>query len=104
MRNFESDAGVYTALHARVVGISADSVQRIQTDFPALKHVLLLSDEGVQVAKAFGTANIGGTYADRATYVISARDGRMLHTFKDVEDTVQEHSKQVLAYLNSRSN
>eukprot|EP00953_Heterococcus_sp_UTEX-ZZ885_P026138 14148-Heterococcus_DN1.PRE.5 len=97
VHNFERDAALHAALNTRVVGVSADSVQRLQQDFPALKHVLLLSDETAQIANVFGTRNAGGTFADRATYIVA--NGTIMHAFKDVENEVPQHSEQVLSYI-----
>jgi peroxiredoxin Q/BCP len=87
----------FHAFDTVIVGVSTDSVERHHAF--AEKHAfqfILLSDEGGEMARAFGVLRDG--YAARSTFVLD-HDLRVRRAFHDV--TPRGHAQQVLNFVRS---
>jgi peroxiredoxin Q/BCP len=93
---FQGDLPDLTALGARVVGVSTDSLESHRA-FAAHRGLAfpLLADPTGAIAARFGVAVEGG-YADRVTFVID-RGGTIARVFPDVD--VEGHAAEVLAAI-----
>ena len=96
--HFRDLASEFAAVKARILGISADPLER-QQRFTA-KHEFgfpLLSDTDRKVAKAFGVKRPGPLFNRRMTFVIG-RDRRVLATLHS-ETKMEKHADEALALL-----
>src|SRR3954470_19091132 len=98
--HFRDLAGEFAAVNTRILGISADAVDR-QQKFTA-KHSFgfpLLSDTDRSVARAYGVKRPGPLFNRRMTFVI-ATDRRLLATLHS-ETKMDKHADEALAVLRS---
>ncbi len=96
-REFRDLLERFRAFNTEVVGVSTDSVEQHQAF--AGKHAFpfpLLSDEGGEMARAFGVLHEGR--AARSTFVLD-HDLRVRHAFHGV--TPRGHARQVLDFIRS---
>ena len=95
--NFERDKDKYAAANAVVLGVSLDTVESHKTF--CTKDGLnfkLLADPDHKVIDAYGVPVMGGSYAQRDTFLIGP-DGKILKVWK--VDNIQKHSDEVLAAI-----
>jgi peroxiredoxin Q/BCP len=97
--SFRDDIARFTALNARVLGVSIDGLEshrafaeKYQLNFP------ILSDEDHRVSRAYGVFSrvVGFSYAKRTTFIIGP-DGAIRRIFTDVDPT--DHTQELLQYL-----
>ncbi len=102
-RGFQRDLPSYRQLHAQIVGVSVDPLEKnVQFCKEEKLDFDLLSDAGGRVSKLYGSALSGpgfGTFSNRQTYIIDP-DGNLRWVFTDVESHVARHSREVLEKLN----
>jgi thioredoxin-dependent peroxiredoxin len=95
--DFADHIGAFQALHATVVGVSADDIateRKFSTEECRAKF-LVASDPGLRIAKSYD-AVLADQYANRTSYVI-APDGKIVYTYTSLDP--DKHVANTLAAL-----
>jgi peroxiredoxin Q/BCP len=95
--SFRDNYKLYQDKGAVVIGVSVDSVES-HSKFSE-KYTLpfsILSDDGKDVAKAYGVLGIGGFLTKRVTFIIN-KEGTITNIFPKVD--VKQHNEEVLKAL-----
>ena len=97
--NFQRDQDQYTAKHAAIVGVSADTIDSHQ-QFCTKENLTfkLLADPDKKVISSYGSLGSNGVMAARNTFLIGP-DGVIRKVYTQVKPN--SHSEEVLASLNN---
>lgn len=95
--SFRDNYRLYQDKGAVVIGVSVDSVES-HSKFSEKYNLpfSILSDDGKDVARAYGVLGLGGFLAKRVTFIISKK-GTIAHIFPKVD--VKQHNEEVLRAL-----
>ena len=95
--SFRDNYKLYQDKGAVVIGVSVDSVES-HSKFSEKYNLpfSILSDDGKDVARAYGVLGIGGFLAKRVTFIIGKK-GTITHIFPKVD--VKQHNEEVLRAL-----
>ena len=95
--NFQRDQDQYTAKHAAIVGVSADTIDSHQ-QFCTKENLTfkLLADPGKGVISSYGSLAPNGAVAARNTFLIDPT-GKIVKVWTKVDPS--HHSEEVLAAL-----